>query len=179
MISAFDLAWGTNKHSLGTCSCGQKVGKLRDEVVRAHNGCSISINGLSVARRRYQQHFSNFVNMVSTTLFRLLLAAAALATAQAGHPAQGWKAGKFKTLVTFGDSYTDENRLNYFIQSNGTAPPVGWDQPVVSTLQRAWSTVLTATGFGNSFRWSVLGPNCQHLLCNKALQLRCVRRRMF
>lgn len=118
------------------------------------------------------------MNMVSTTLLRLLLAAAASATVQAGHPAQGWKAGKFKTLVTFGDSYTDENRLGYFIQSNGTAPPVGWDQPVVGTLLRAWSTVLTATGFGNSLRWSVLGPICQHLLYSKTLQLRCVGRCM-
>jgi hypothetical protein len=116
--------------------------------------------------------------MVSTTLLQLLVAAATLATVQAGHPAQGWKAAKFKTLVTFGDSYTDENRLGYFIQSNGTAPPVGWDQPVVSTLPRACFIVLTATGFGDSLWWSVLGPICQHLLCSKALQLRCVGRRM-
>jgi phospholipase/lecithinase/hemolysin len=38
---------------------------------------------------------------------------------------------RFKTLVTFGDSYTDENRLGYFINNNGSAPPVGWQQPVV------------------------------------------------
>ena len=42
-----------------------------------------------------------------------------------------WNVNRFKTLVTFGDSYTDENRLGYFISHNGSAPPVGWQQPVV------------------------------------------------
>ncbi|TVY82306.1 Acetylesterase [Lachnellula suecica] len=31
----------------------------------------------------------------------------------------------FKNLVAFGDSYTDESRLSYFIAHNGTAPPPG------------------------------------------------------
>jgi hypothetical protein len=75
--------------------------------------------------------------MVYTTLLQVLTATLAFVPVQAdyptqaGHSAQAWKAGKFKTLVTFGDSYTDENRLSYFIQHNGSAPPVGWDQPVV------------------------------------------------
>jgi hypothetical protein len=34
-------------------------------------------------------------------------------------------------LVTFGDSYTDENRLGYFGSHNGSAPPVGVDLGVV------------------------------------------------
>lgn len=45
-----------------------------------------------------------------------------------------WKLTKFKSLVTFGDSYTDENRLNYFSSHNGSAPPVGWVDPIVSLL---------------------------------------------
>lgn len=48
------------------------------------------------------------------------------------HPSRGWNLRDFKTLVTFGDSYTDEGRLGYFINNNGEAPPVGWEQPVVS-----------------------------------------------
>jgi len=44
-----------------------------------------------------------------------------------------WKESKFKTLVTFGDSYTDENQLGYFIDHSGSAPPVAWDQPIVRT----------------------------------------------
>ncbi len=31
----------------------------------------------------------------------------------------------FDSLVTFGDSYTDESRLSWFISHNGSAPPVG------------------------------------------------------
>jgi hypothetical protein len=69
--------------------------------------------------------------MGSSTLLRVLAATLALASVQADRPDQAWKAGKFKTLVTFGDSYTDENRLGYFIQNGGSAPPVGWEQPVV------------------------------------------------
>ena len=41
-----------------------------------------------------------------------------------------WSLKHFKSLVTFGNSYTDEARLSYFIRNNGSAPPVGWEQPV-------------------------------------------------
>jgi hypothetical protein len=66
--------------------------------------------------------------MVSSWSIRLLVANLAITGGVAG----GWRDGKFKTLVTFGDSYTDENRLGYFINNNGSAPPVAWQQPVVS-----------------------------------------------
>lgn len=69
--------------------------------------------------------------MRSPMLSQLLAAALTFTAVQAEYPAHAWKAGKFKTLVTFGDSYTDENRLGYFSKNNGSAPPVGWDQPVV------------------------------------------------
>lgn len=49
-----------------------------------------------------------------------------------GPGAQPWGLKKFTSLVAFGDSYTDDSRLNYFSQHNGTAPPVGWVDPVVS-----------------------------------------------
>ena len=45
----------------------------------------------------------------------------------------GWRADGFKSLVTFGDSYTDETRLGYFLSHNNTAPPIGWVQPIVSS----------------------------------------------
>ncbi|KAK4629221.1 Acetylesterase [Fulvia fulva] len=37
-----------------------------------------------------------------------------------------WDLKKLTTLVAFGDSYTDDNRLEYFGSHNGSAPPVGW-----------------------------------------------------
>lgn len=45
--------------------------------------------------------------------------------------AKGWDLKNFKSIVTFGDSFTDENRLGYFINNKGAAPPVGWEQPIV------------------------------------------------
>lgn len=49
-------------------------------------------------------------------------------------PSRAWPLKSFKTLVTFGDSYTDESRLNYFASHNGSAPPVGWIDPIVSVI---------------------------------------------
>jgi hypothetical protein len=36
-----------------------------------------------------------------------------------------WFGGNFENLVVFGDSYTDESRLDYFTTHNNTPPPVG------------------------------------------------------
>lgn len=36
-----------------------------------------------------------------------------------------WRQANFDSLLTFGDSYTDENRLNYFALHKGAAPPPG------------------------------------------------------
>lgn len=37
--------------------------------------------------------------------------------------AAAWVADQFRSLVVFGDSYTDESRLGYFINHKGAAPP--------------------------------------------------------
>ncbi|KAL2817117.1 hypothetical protein BJX63DRAFT_419693 [Aspergillus granulosus] len=55
----------------------------------------------------------------------LLLVGAAIAA-----PSPRWGPKQWKGLVTFGNSYTDEARLQYFAEHNGEAPPVGWEQPV-------------------------------------------------
>ena len=53
-------------------------------------------------------------------------------TVPANHNAsEEWTIEQFSNLLTFGDSYTDENRLNYFILNNGTAPPAGTFLPQV------------------------------------------------
>ncbi|KAG9779517.1 hypothetical protein KCU88_g4006, partial [Aureobasidium melanogenum] len=36
-----------------------------------------------------------------------------------------WSASNFDSLITFGDSYTDESRLGWFINHNGSAPAAG------------------------------------------------------
>lgn len=53
--------------------------------------------------------------MPASWSLRLLVANLAALGGLAERSSQRWKDGQFKTLVTFGDSYTDENRLGYFI----------------------------------------------------------------
>lgn len=45
---------------------------------------------------------------------------------------QDWGLKNFTSWVAFGDSYTDDSQLSYFIANNGSAPPVGWVNPAVS-----------------------------------------------
>ncbi|KAF2864505.1 carbohydrate esterase family 16 protein [Piedraia hortae CBS 480.64] len=40
-----------------------------------------------------------------------------------------WARLKLKSLVSFGDSYTDDSRLWYFLNHGNTPPPVGWVNP--------------------------------------------------
>ena len=45
-----------------------------------------------------------------------------------------WSLAQFSSLITFGDSYTDENRLSYFLEHAGAAPPPGTFLPEVTAL---------------------------------------------
>lgn len=69
--------------------------------------------------------------MLFQTLAGLTLAARVATAATIGADRHSWGAGRFKSLVSFGDSYTDDSRLGYFINNNGSAPPVGWVNPPV------------------------------------------------
>jgi len=72
-----------------------------------------------------------------------------------------------KNLVAFGDSYTDENRLNYFATHNGSAPPVGYIPPASndsSTGGFNWvRDVVNATGI-NLYNYAVSGAVCSNAL---------------
>ena len=48
------------------------------------------------------------------------------------HMSSTWNLKQFTSLVVFGDSYSDDSRLAYFINTTGTPPRVGWVDPVVS-----------------------------------------------
>lgn len=48
----------------------------------------------------------------------------------------GWSLSNFSDLVVFGNSYADESRWDYFVNHNASAPPVGWDEPVVCCLHK-------------------------------------------
>jgi len=98
---------------------------------------------------------------VSSWSIRLLVANLAITGGVAG----GWRDGKFKTLVTFGDSYTDENRLGYFINNNGSAPPVAWQQPVglaTASGGLSWARYASIYSKTNLYNYAVSGAVCSN-----------------
>ncbi|KAF2035101.1 hypothetical protein EK21DRAFT_55051 [Setomelanomma holmii] len=103
--------------------------------------------------------------MPSSWFLQLLVASLAFSTGLAERSSQSWKDGKFKTLVTFGDSYTDENRLGYFINNNGSAPPVGWDQPVgltTATGGLSWARYASIYSKATLYNYAVSGAVCSN-----------------
>lgn len=69
-------------------------------------------------------------SLLSAILFNALAHSSPLhKRANASDP---WFLERFSSLVAFGDSYTDENRLGYFATHNGSAPPVGTVLPEVT-----------------------------------------------
>ncbi|KAF2125174.1 carbohydrate esterase family 16 protein [Dothidotthia symphoricarpi CBS 119687] len=87
-------------------------------------------------------------------------------------PSSAWKTGKFKTLVTFGDSYTDENRLGYFNSHNGSAPPVGWEQPLgLKTASGGLSWARYASIYSNAtlYNYAVSGAACSNAITPRSL----------
>ncbi|KAF2877391.1 hypothetical protein BDV95DRAFT_625295 [Massariosphaeria phaeospora] len=111
-------------------------------------------------------HSSSF----TSTLFVLNLAFAgglAHGHPRPARPGRGWRAENFKTLVTFGDSYTDENRLGYFINNNGSAPSVGWEQPLgLNTASGGLSWARYASLYSNTtlYNYAVSGAVCSNAL---------------
>ena len=74
----------------------------------------------------------------STMLFYCLLAlslglgASASSVYRRVNSSNPWYLERFSNFIVFGDSYTDESRLGYFINHNGSAPPPGTYLPEVS-----------------------------------------------
>jgi phospholipase/lecithinase/hemolysin len=103
--------------------------------------------------------------MPSSWTSHLLAANLAFAVGFAGRSSQCWKDGQFKTLVTFGDSYTDENRLNYFGSHNGSAPPIGWDQPVglaTASGGLSWARYASIYSQATLYNYAVSGAVCSN-----------------
>ncbi|KIX94906.1 uncharacterized protein Z520_09216 [Fonsecaea multimorphosa CBS 102226] len=71
---------------------------------------------------------------------------------------QPWSIKNFNSLITFGDSYTDESRLGYFITHNGSAPPAGTLLPETFAAPgggRTWSRyVVQYTGATVQGKWT-------------------------
>ncbi|EME38434.1 carbohydrate esterase family 16 protein [Dothistroma septosporum NZE10] len=99
-----------------------------------------------------------------------ILLAAAVASAPSYHaPPQGasscWDLKKLTTLVAFGDSYTDDSRLNYFSSHNGSAPPVGWtDEANYASASggRPWPQYVKQYAGVNLYNYAVSGAVCSN-----------------
>ncbi|USW54667.1 Putative GDSL lipase/esterase, SGNH hydrolase superfamily [Septoria linicola] len=78
-----------------------------------------------------------------------------------------WDLKKFTSLVTFGDSYTDDSRAGYFAENNGTAPPVGYDNPVnynSASGGRAWPQYVKQYSGINLYNYAVSGAVCSNTI---------------
>lgn len=100
------------------------------------------------------------------------------------HGQSVWQASNYKSLLTFGDSYTDENRLNYFGSHNGSAPPAGTFLPESFDTAgggRTWPRyVVQYTGRDTNGQWTpsmtlynyaVSGAVCSNLISPRYVSL--------
>lgn len=99
--------------------------------------------------------------------FILLLATTIVAGTRASCAAK-----PFENLVTFGDSYTDNGRLSYYITHNDTAPPAGTLPPetfVTSTGGLAWGQFVAQYTGVAYFDYAVSGATCSNEIISRYL----------
>ncbi|RMZ07326.1 hypothetical protein D0860_05163 [Hortaea werneckii] len=80
-------------------------------------------------------------------------------------PKQKWDLSKFTSLVVFGDSYTDDSRLGYFINNDGDAPPVGYENPAnyaAADGGRPWPQYVAQYSGANIYNYAVSGAVCSN-----------------
>ncbi|KAK0264926.1 hypothetical protein LTS09_001334 [Friedmanniomyces endolithicus] len=70
---------------------------------------------------------------------------------------------RFHHLITFGDSYTDESRLQYMIDHNGTLPSPGTFLPE-SKLARTWARHFAVDTGLHLRNYAVAGAVCSNLI---------------
>lgn len=81
-------------------------------------------------------------------------------------------AKSFENLVTFGDSYTDNGRLSFYISHNGSAPPVGTLQPesnVTASGGLAWGQYVQRYTGVAYFDYAVSGATCSNEIISRNL----------
>ncbi|KAI9706938.1 MAG: hypothetical protein M1820_004524 [Bogoriella megaspora] len=97
----------------------------------------------------------------------LFSVAASVAYAYAGSNSSvhSWKLKDFKTLIAFGDSYTDDSRYGFFSANNGSAPPAGWVDPVnldASDGGRIWVQYVAQYSGAQIYNYAVSGAVCSN-----------------
>jgi hypothetical protein len=82
-----------------------------------------------------------------------------------GSKPSSWGLKKFTSLVAFGDSYTDDSRLSYFGSHNGSAPPVGWENPAnyhSADGGRPWPQYVAQYSGAKIYNYAVSGAVCSN-----------------
>ncbi|KAJ3033295.1 hypothetical protein HDV00_006533, partial [Rhizophlyctis rosea] len=78
--------------------------------------------------------------------------------------------GTITDMVSFGDSYTDESRIGYFIGHNDTAPPAGWEAPPsnsTATGGKSWARIASELSGIKLHNYAVSGSVCSNELTPK------------
>ncbi|KAJ3046217.1 hypothetical protein HDV00_000029 [Rhizophlyctis rosea] len=77
---------------------------------------------------------------------------------------------KITDLVSFGDSYTDESRLGYFIGTKGVPPPVGWVAPpsnATASGGKSWPRIVSDKTGIKLHNYAVSGATCSNKITPK------------
>ncbi|QSZ33601.1 hypothetical protein DSL72_005169 [Monilinia vaccinii-corymbosi] len=78
----------------------------------------------------------------------------------------------FENLVAFGDSYTDESRLVYFLNHNGSAPPPGILLPMSSSTAGGgvtWDRWVSNYSDAKLYNYAVSGAVCSNKIVQRYL----------
>jgi phospholipase/lecithinase/hemolysin len=76
----------------------------------------------------------------------------------------------FANLVTFGDSYTDNGRLGYYIGHNGSAPPTGTLHPESNTTASgglAWAQFVKQSTGAKLYDYAISGATCSNNIISR------------
>ncbi|KAH7312882.1 GDSL lipase/esterase [Rhexocercosporidium sp. MPI-PUGE-AT-0058] len=79
----------------------------------------------------------------------------------------------FDNLVAFGDSYTDESRLRYFLSNNGTAPPPGLLLPAGTSTPGGgitWDRWVSNYTGAKLYNYAVSGAVCDNNILYRYLE---------
>ncbi|ODH38349.1 hypothetical protein ACO22_02395 [Paracoccidioides brasiliensis] len=80
------------------------------------------------------------------------------------HAHSAWNLRVMESLVAFGDSYTDESRLRYFIEHK-ERPPVGWIAPetrITSSGGTVWARYASRYTGAQLYNYAVSGAVCSN-----------------
>lgn len=78
----------------------------------------------------------------------------------------------FENLVTFGDSYTDNGRLNAYFASGGKAPPPGTMHPEINVTASgglAWGQMAARASGARYLDYAVSGATCSNKIVSRFL----------